>query len=511
MTTVTMGYEFLRQSLSLSAFPVKNPAIVRPVTRVEVTDSILSIPKQVAVSTDDPLAHVLFALKHEGTNLQVLSEALPKIAPSSLISELRRSPTGAYARVAGYLWEHFTGKQLTGLPELYGATADVFNPKKYITGESRRDTKWRVAFNGLGTIDYCPTVERTDYLHTMIQSDILGKTAAFLNATDEELTDRALAWAYLNETESSFAIERESPGEDKSRLFVSLLHQAHDRRHLTESYLVSLQNSVITNPYEKAVSFRLEQNWLRGPLRGAAGITYLPPPPEMVPDLMGQLMRLCNTPIAKVDPIVMASIASFGFVYIHPFMDGNGRLARFLFHQALCQSGRLEEGLLLPVSAAMKRHESEYLSVLREYSRPARDLWTVQWIDHEQYDFRFNGMASAYQYWNATRCVEFGYKMADEALEVDIRKETEFLDNHDKILKQVNQEVDVRESTLSALIRFCLNNHGAVSKNRRKQYAGQVPERVFDLIECCTREQSGMGADTSAVSDEDALSGWPNP
>jgi Fic family protein len=47
-------------------------------------------------------------------------------------------------------------------------------------------------------------------------------------------------------------------------------------------------------------------------------------------------------------------------------MDGNGRLSRFLFHHALCQSGKLEKGLLLPVSVAMKRNEEDYLA----YSGP---------------------------------------------------------------------------------------------------------------------------------------------
>lgn len=37
-----------------------------------------------------------------------------------------------------------------------------------------------------------------------------------------------------------------------------------------------------------------------------------------------------------VDPLVAAACVSFGFVLIHPFMDGNGRLSRFLFHHQLC-------------------------------------------------------------------------------------------------------------------------------------------------------------------------------
>jgi Fic family protein len=92
-----------------------------------------------------------------------------------------------------------------------------------------------------------------------------------------------------------------------------------------------------------------------------------------VPELTDDLMAFANAAPRFVDPIVAASVLSFGFVYIHPFMDGNGRLSRFLFHQALCQSGRLEKGLLLPVSVAMKRNEADYLAALQQFSRLARE------------------------------------------------------------------------------------------------------------------------------------------
>src|SRR5438477_11578419 len=108
-----IGYELLRQSLRLTAFPPDRPALVKPVTRIEPTDAFLAVPRHVAPDTDDPVEHVLFALKHEGTDLQILAQALPKIDPASLLAALRRSPTGAYIRTACYLWEQLTGGRLT--------------------------------------------------------------------------------------------------------------------------------------------------------------------------------------------------------------------------------------------------------------------------------------------------------------------------------------------------------------------------------------------------------------
>lgn len=495
----TLGYEFLRQALKLSAFPVPRPALLKPVTRVGQTDGFLAVPKHVSPATDDPLAHVLFALKHEGTNLQILAEALPRIDPSALLAELRRSPTGAYIRTACYLWGQFTGQQLADLPEIAGPTVEVFDSEKYVTRPGPRDPRWRVMFNGLGSIRYCATVERTPTLQAAMKADILGRANAFIASLGGGVLDRALAWAYLHETESSFAIERESPSEDKARAFVELLRQAHDRRPLSEDYLVALQNAALTNPYDRAAGYRTQQNWLRGPARGAAGVTYLPPPPEIVPELMDELVALANAAPRDIDPVVAASIASFGFVFIHPFMDGNGRLSRFLFHQALCQSGRLEHGLLLPVSIAMKHNEADYLAVLQQYSRPARERWSVRWIDEDQYDMKFNGDAAIYRYWDATACAEFGYRMAERALEVELRKETEFLIRYDRIAKAVDEQFDVRGSDLATLIVSCLDNNGTVSKNRRKQFEGRVPEGVFDFIELCARETLATEGPASAA------------
>jgi hypothetical protein len=481
-----LGYEHLRQRLGLTAFAPSRPALLKPVTRIERTESHVAIPRHAAPTSEHPVAHLLFALKHEGTNLAILAQALPRIDGAALLNELRKAPNGAYIRTACYLWEKFSGQMLTDLPAVGGLTAEVFDSARYVTGPSVRDPRWRVVFNGLGSIKYCATVERSAPLERAMASDILGRSKAFIETLGQGVLDRALSWAYLHETEDSFAIERETPSEGKARLFISLLQQAHDGRPLSEDYLVELQNSVLSSPYDKAAEFRQRQNWLRGAARGAAGVTYVPPPPALVPELMAELMAFANEAPRQVDPVVAASVASFGFVFVHPFMDGNGRLSRFLFHQALCRSGRMEKGLLLPVSVAMKRNEEEYLAVLQRYSRQARERWGVKWIDEGRYEMVFEGDAAIYRYWDATRCVEFGYRMAEQALEVELRQETEFLMRYDAVRKAADERFDVRGSDLGTLVMMCLDNGGKLSQRRRRQFEGRVPDALFDFLEEAT-------------------------
>ena len=499
MTTV--GYDFLRESLQLSALPPARSAYIGPVTRLQVIENRISVPRSVAPADADPLSHVLFALKHEGTNLQILAEAMPKIPPESLITEINKAPNGAYIRLACFLWESFTGQALAPIPAIGGPTQLVFDPERYVTGAQVRNPRWRVAFNGIGSMRYCVTVERTPAVEAAIESQVLDRTRQFIESLGAEMMDRALAWAYLHETDSSFAIEKEAPSEDKARRFVELLQQAHDPRPLSEEYLVELQNAAISYPFGKAASFRFEQNWLAGPGRGAPSVTYIPPPPALARELMGELIHLASTAPRQIDPVVAASVISFGFVFIHPFMDGNGRLHRFLFHHALCQSGQLEKGLLLPVSVAMKRHEADYLATLQQYSRPMRQRWNVRWIDEGQFNFDFKGSESLYRYWDATRCVEFGSRMAEDALEVELRQETEFLAKYSRVIRDVNERVDVRGSDLAILVQGCLENNDIVSKNRRKQYALRVPEATFDLIEAAARAASNEGDVPAADND----------
>lgn len=477
-----IGYSWLRDHFGLAALPPRRPAQLKPVTRVEVTPTFLAIPRSVAPDSADPLDHLQFALKHEGVELQILAEAIVQLDPGHLLTALRKTPGGRYLQAIAWLWESWTGHTLQDLPAPTGARMPLFDPARYITGPVQRSARWRVDFNGLGSLDYCATVERTPAIEAALHADLLSQVHAFLDTLPREVRDRTLGWAYLDETRHSFAIERETPDEDRKRAFVQLLKQAHQRIPLSEDYLVDLQSSVVRNPFDRAAGFRTTQNWLGQGGRGARAVSYLPPPPELARELMRSLMELANRRI-EVDPLVMASIVSFGFVYLHPFMDGNGRLSRFLFHHSLCRSGRLADGLLLPVSVAMHKHEADYAIALRSYSSPLRERWQVSWLDQDQFEFRFKGPPALYRYWNATEAVEFCLRMASHALEIELRQESAYILRYDHIERAVRTRFELRGSDLALLINSCLE-HGSISQRRRDQLAARgVPEAVFALVE----------------------------
>lgn len=433
------------------------------VTRKELIGARIVVPAAMAPVGDDLLEQVLFALKHEGINLTILAQALPLIPEPDIRAAYDTSPTSQFLRKACYLWEHFTGQQIQRQNNASRSNyIPLFDPAKYLAGTEQRVTRWRILFNGLGSLDYCVTVRQTPELMSLLAKNLLQQASDFTDGLPAEILNRTLAWAYLDETRNTYAIEKEIPSGDKATRFVNLLKQAHKPHQLNENYLVDLQNAVISNAYHQAASFRGEQNYLSNGLRGALGVTYVPPAPELARELMEQLMSLASTPgmsatpdhtpVEKtpaegLDPLVLAAITSFGFVYIHPFMDGNGRLSRFLFHQVLCQQGALENGLLLPVSTELKQQESAYKNVLEAYSDPIREFWDITYIDENQIEFDFSGHSALYRYWDATQCVIFMAQATEQAIEQHLKKETLYLNRYDEIYR-----VSITSTTSPTLI-----------------------------------------------------------
>ena len=482
-----LGYDFLRTSLKTGAFELKRPALIKPVTKITEIQGVLAVPSVVAPQSDDPVEHLLFALKHEGIELQASILALKHINEHKIGQAFQNSPSSGYIRQIAYLWELANNKELIGLGVSTGAYVQLFDTDTFVTGPIMRNSRWRVDFNGLGTPTYCPTVKKTTALRNLLNANILQQANEFIASLDKHVLDRAVMWAYLSETNGSYAIERESPSVSKAEAFATLLARAHLREILNEEYLVSLQNLAVSNPIDKAVQFRVQQNWLRNGLTGALGVTYFPPPKDHLMSIMEGVIELANNDDPIIDPLVRGALSSFGFVFAHPFMDGNGRLSRFLFHKVVCSSGKLPDGLVLPISIAMKRNEAQYLVALESFSKPARAQWKVLYVDDQSIDAQFNGDIDIYRYWDATHCVTFGLQMAQQALDRDLKQESDFLQRFDIVYKAVNESIDMNNNDLVVVVRSCLQNDGSLSKNRRKQliskgHSVELIDKIQDII-----------------------------
>jgi len=107
--------------------------------------------------------------------------------------------------------------------------------------------------------------------------------------------------------------------------------------------------------------FRSEQNWIGGSALNPCSAAYVPPPHELVPDLVADLCEFCNDD--SLPAVAQAAIAHAQFETIHPFVDGNGRVGRALIHLVLRRRGVVSRALP-PVSLILATWAQEYVEAL---------------------------------------------------------------------------------------------------------------------------------------------------
>lgn len=109
---------------------------------------------------------------------------------------------------------------------------------------------------------------------------------------------------------------------------------------------------------------RQEQNWIGGNRVNPIGAVYVPPRPELVPELMDDLVRFCNE--SELPPVAVAAIAHAQMETIHPFADGNGRTGRALVHVILRRGGTAPR-MVPPVSLVLATDRQRYIDNLAAY------------------------------------------------------------------------------------------------------------------------------------------------
>ena len=117
-----------------------------------------------------------------------------------------------------------------------------------------------------------------------------------------------------------------------------------------------------------------------GPM-GKEKVHFVAPPSDIVPTMMEQFIAWCNTP-NDTDPILRAAIAHLWFVTIHPFDDGNGRMARIITELMLARADNNSQRFY-SLSAEIMKQRKQYYEALEQAQKGAIDvtpwlLWFVK-------------------------------------------------------------------------------------------------------------------------------------
>jgi hypothetical protein len=170
-----------------------------------------------------------------------------------------------------------------------------------------------------------------------------------------------------------------------------------------------------------------------------------------------------------VHPVVHAAAIAYGFVFLHPFEDGNGRIHRFLIHNILARRGFTSEGIMFPVSTSMLRNPGEYESSLEAFSRPFMSLVEYA-LDEEGRMTVKNDTGRWYAYIDMTAQVEALFRFIKHTIETELVEELSFLASYDETKRAIQKIVDIPDRQIDLFIRFCLQNNGRLSERKRSSH-----------------------------------------
>ncbi|MHB8873915.1 MAG: Fic family protein, partial [Myxococcaceae bacterium] len=350
------------------------------------TSDWLLVPPPVA--PEPTLAGELeFALKREGVNLAVLSALFKAVPATELAATVRAKPTGQYSRRIWFLYEWLTSRTLD-VPAAGKVRAfDAVDPNLQVAlAKGRTSRRHRIIDNLPGTPAFCPMVRRTEALRRYTAARLDERARAVIGRTHPDVVARAAAFLLLSDSQASFNIEGERPAHERALRWARAIGEAGSRP-LSREELERLQKIVIGD--DRFVPLGLRK---AGGFIGMHHRTTREPLPDHISARAEDLLSLVDGIVAYdqrataggIDAVIAAAAESFGFVYVHPFSDGNGRLHRWLIHHVLARAAFSPPGLVFPVSAAILRLVNEYRHVLESYSRALLPL--IEWRATEDHN-----------------------------------------------------------------------------------------------------------------------------
>lgn len=418
-------------------------------------------------ASPDLAGHLTFALKHEGLDLAVLARLFAAVPARDIEAIVRARPTGRYARRIWFLYEWLTGKQLD-LPDVrIGTYVPAVDPDQQWAGEGLNSPRHRVRNNLPGTPAFCPMVFRTKTLERYAEMNLARKARTIISEVPRDLLSRTAAFLLLKDSKSSYAIEGERAPQDRLQRWGRAIGEA-GRRPIDVDELTRLQKIVIGDARFVHIGLRTEGGFVgehdrdtRQPLPD-----HISARPEDLQGLFDGMASFDRAATEHLDAVIAAAVLAFGFVYAHPFEDGNGRIHRYLIHHVLTRRGFNPPGLVFPVSAVILDRIEEYRAVLEDYS--SRLVPLIKWQPTDSGNVEvLNDTADFYRFFDATPHAEFLYRCVERTVTEDLPRETEFLRSYDRFREHIQAIVDMPDNTIDLLFHFLQQNGGALSKRGR--------------------------------------------
>jgi len=436
----------------------------------------------------DTLAgHMTFALKREGVHLEFLARLFNTMPAAELDTWINTEPTGQYARRTGFLYEWLTDQRLSFGGVSVGNYVNALDESRYLTAtHSENNPRWRVRDNLPGTRDYCPMVYRTDKVRAAETYDCGQHLRELEVEYGEDLLIRSAVWLTVKESLASFAIEREDMHIDRVKRFAAVMEKrcGHYANPIGEAAITELQTEILG---PKALRYGLRKSPVFvGEVDStffAPVVHYVAPHWDDTASMLAGLLSFADRTVGK-SPIARSAVLSFGFVYIHPMADGNGRISRFLINDVLRRDGAIPAPFILPVSSTITStagNRRSYDQVMEVFSKPFMQRYQDQYrfgpekvaedgIHYNLYFNAYDDARAAWRYQDLTEHVEYLAHVVDLTIDQEMRKEATFLRSVRAARAQIKEIIEGPDSDIDRIIRSVRDNDGKVSNKLRKDF-----------------------------------------
>ncbi len=438
-------------------------------------------------------AHLGFALKHEGVHLEFLARLFAVIPVAELEAWVAAEPTGQYARRAGFFYEYLSGRRLAFPGVVAGNYVAALDAESWVTAVLPRNCRrWRVRDNLPGARDYCPLVLRTSRVRQAERYDCARQLSDLEDEFGVDVLQRSVVWLTIRESLASFAIEHEGQQLDRVRRFAAVMER-HCGRHpepLSEGALGELQAQIL-GPLATRYGVRRSPVFV-GERDGMTEVVhYIAPHWEDVGRLLAGL-RVFAERTTGGSALVRAAVLSFGFVYIHPMSDGNGRISRFLINDVLRRDKAVPAPFVLPVSATITSSAVDrrrYDEVLESFSRALMRHYAEAWrfgadqiaADGVRYNLQFDAYQDALPAWrypDMTDHVEYLAAVVQRTIEQEMRQEAGHLRRLRNAREQVKQVIEGPDADIDRIIRSVRGNSGRLSNELLEEFPALADEAL---------------------------------